>query len=333
MRFALRKWECANVCYTVAFHIVEITPALLLRREIFRILRIKSVYGNIILIAASPTVPIITEKSFDMNGASRIKQIKIYTGKCFRVFLNEKGWKTFISSAIITLLISSVTSKSMFSEYAPTRNGAFALVCACIWIGIFNSIQSICKERDIIKREHRSGLHISSYVASHMLFEMTLCAVESIIVTMITYMRNAGHMPDSGVLLGTFAELAVTFFLMIYSSDALGMMVSSIVKTPNTAMTVMPFILIIQLVMSGMIFELSGITETISKLTIAKWGLDAICITANVNAMDNYLAPLFSEYEYSVSHMSQLWLTLIIFTVIYGIISVVSLRFVDRDKR
>ena len=43
-----------------------------------------------------------------MNGASRIKQIKIYTGKCFRVFLNEKGWKIFISAAIITLLISSV---------------------------------------------------------------------------------------------------------------------------------------------------------------------------------------------------------------------------------
>ena len=30
-----------------------------------------------------------------MNGASRLKQIKIYTGKCFRVFLNEKGWKIF----------------------------------------------------------------------------------------------------------------------------------------------------------------------------------------------------------------------------------------------
>ena len=45
-----------------------------------------------------------------MNGASRLKQVKIYTGKCFRVFLNEKGWKIFISAAIITILISSVTS-------------------------------------------------------------------------------------------------------------------------------------------------------------------------------------------------------------------------------
>ena len=110
-------------------------------------------------------------------------------------------------------------------------------------------------------------------------------------------------------------------------------MISSIVKTPNTAMTVMPFILIIQLVMSGMIFELSGITELISKVTIAKWGLNAICVTANINAMDDYAPTLVAEYEYSVSHIAQLWLTLILFTMIYGVISVISLKFVDKDKR
>lgn len=85
--------------------------------------------------------------------------------------------------------------------------------------------------------------------------------------------------------------------------------------------------------MSGMIFELNGLTELISKLTIAKWGLNSICITANVNAMEGYVPTLISEYEYSISHMAQLWLTLILFTLIYGIISVISLKFVDKDKR
>lgn len=41
-------------------------------------------------------------------------------------------------------------------------------------------------------------------------------------------------------------------------------------------MTVMPFVLIVQLVMSGAVFELSGVTELISKFTISRWGLDAI---------------------------------------------------------
>ncbi|MBR2714769.1 MAG: ABC transporter permease [Ruminococcus sp.] len=268
-----------------------------------------------------------------MQRANRLSQIKIYTGKCFRIFLNEKGFKIFISAAIITLIICMVTSEDMFATYIDTRNGAFALVCACIWIGIFNSIQSVCKERAIIKREHRSGLHISSYIASHMLYEMALCAVEGVIVTVIICLANMNNLPNSGVLFPTFLELCITFFLIIYSSDALGLMVSSIVKTPNTAMTVMPFVLILQLVMSGMIFELSGLTELVSNLTIAKWGLNVICITANVNAMEGYSPALVADYEYSISHLVQLWLLLILFTVIYGIISVVSLKFVDKDKR
>lgn len=157
--------------------------------------------------------------------------------------------------------------------------------------------------------------------------------MESVIVTLIIGFANMGNLPKSGVLLPALLELMITFFLIIYSSDALGIMVSSIVKTPNTAMTVMPFVLIIQLVMSGMIFELKGLTEQIAKLTISKWSLNAIGITANLNAMENFEPAFLSDYAYTISNMVQMWLILILFTLIYGVISIISLRFVDRDKR
>ena len=93
---------------------------------------------------------------------SGIQQIHIYLGKCWRLFKNEKQWKNFISSFIIILIISLVTGPDMFQTYSDTNKGAFAIVSACIWSGLFNSIQSICRERDIIKREYRTGLRISS---------------------------------------------------------------------------------------------------------------------------------------------------------------------------
>lgn len=263
----------------------------------------------------------------------RTGQIKIYASKCMRIFLNERGWKIFISSAIITLIISLVTSEEMFAQYSDTRNGSFALVCACIWIGIFNSIQSVCKERDILKREHRSGLHMSSYIIAHMIFELAVCLVESVIVTAIISLTYISKIPAKGVMMIAAAELCVTFFLTIYSSDVLGLMISSVVKTPTTAMTVMPFVLIIQLVMSGMIFELKGVTEFIAKLTISKWSMNAICITANVNAMEKYIPQFYNDYEFSIAHISQMWLILLIFAFIYGILAIVSLEFIDRDKR
>lgn len=263
---------------------------------------------------------------------SRAKQVRIYTGKCFRVFKNEKGWKAFISAAIITILISLVTSEETFVEYAATRNGAFTLVCACIWIGLFNSIRSVCKERAIIKREHRTGLHISSYVVAHLVYEMVISLAESLIVVIIVTVANLGHLPEEGVFLPPVVELMITFFLIIFASDALGLLISSIVRNENSAMTVMPFILIIQLVMSGLIFELSGAIKTVSALTISRWGLDAICATANTNAMGS-IYPVSKEMESTVENLLWLWGIQLLFVVVYTVLAIAFLEQVDKDKR
>ncbi|MEE5993244.1 MAG: ABC transporter permease [Oscillospiraceae bacterium] len=268
-----------------------------------------------------------------MEHISGWKQTKIYTQKCFRIFRFEKGWKTFISAAVITFLICMVTSENMFDSYTDTRTGVFAIVCACIWIGIFNSIQSICKERDIIKREYRSGLQLSSYLNAHFLFEMALCAVESAIVDVIICIANISNLHPMGVILPFFLELLISAFLIIYASDALGIMISSIVKTPNTAMTVMPFVLIIQLIMAGMIFKLEGLTEWISYVTISKWGLCAICTSADVNSMFLHDSSLTSDYDFTPLHLLEIWIIFIIFIVIYRVIAQIFLKRVELDKR
>ena len=264
---------------------------------------------------------------------SRIGQVKVYTGKCFRVFVNEKGWKNFITSGIIAIIISSVIGKNMFAQPKETASGAFALVCACIWMGIFNSIQSICKERAIIKREHRTGLHISSYITAHMIYEMALCFVEALIAVIIVCIIRG--LPEKGIFISSFIELLITFFLIIFASDALGLLVSCVVKKENTAMTVMPFVLIVQLVMSGFLFPLEGIMSSVANLTISKWGVNAICSISNVNKMYRELgAPPISDYDFNTGHITQLWMILIVFALIYGIIGIVFLKlFIDKDKR
>ena len=88
---------------------------------------------------------------------SRITQIGIYLGKHWRLFINERGWKVLIFGAVISALVSIVLGSGMFVYTMDTFSGGFALISACIWVGIFNSIQNICKERAIIKREHRAA--------------------------------------------------------------------------------------------------------------------------------------------------------------------------------
>ena len=274
-----------------------------------------------------------------MNRVSRIDQVKIYTGKCFRIFKNEKGFKLFISTAVITIFIVFVLGDLMFEGLHDTQMGAFALVCGCIWIGIFNSIQSICRERAIIKREYRTGLHISSYVIAHMIYEMVICFVEALIVTSIVLISTGG--PNTSLIVGPFFDLFVTFFLVIFSADVLAMIVSSIVKTETEAMTVIPFVLIIQLILSGVIFVLGDLLQSISVITISKWGVNAVCAISNVitSSLPKDLVLLDervwleSECRHDAGYLLEIWMILCLFAFIYGIVCVIALKFVDKDKR
>ena len=260
-----------------------------------------------------------------MERASRVQQAGIYFGKCRRAFVNEKGWKNLISTLIISILIIAVVPESMLYSYGATRNGCFAMICACIWIGVFNSIQSICRERDILKREHRSGLHMSAYIAAHMLYEMLLSFAEALIVTAVfTIGTDTLYTSDyQGIMSAippTVTGMPAVIELMI-------------VKTPNSAMTVMPFVLIIELVMCGYIFELEGATDLISNLTVSKWAMYAMCTVVDVNSMDDYIPQYAANYTHSAGHLLSMWMILIGFTLLYGVLATVSLEFIDRDKR
>lgn len=274
---------------------------------------------------------------------SRLEQIGIYTKKNFRLFFSEKGWGFIIFGLIISLLVSAIVGDDMFQTYDATNSGFFTILSACIWIGIFNSIQKICKERDIIKHEHRSGMHISSYVISHVIYQGVICLVQSVIM-LVCCMIFIDFNSKGIIFSSSLIEYFITIFLAIFSSDIMGLAVSSIVKTPNTAMTIMPFILIIQLIMSGVLFELDGIVEKVANLTISKWGMEAMGSIGNLNDPDlplkissiypNVVRLNFSSsYDATSEHLLKVWLVLIIFIVIFTLISIMSLEFVDYDKR
>lgn len=302
------------------------------------------------------------------NRSSRWEQIKVYVGKCFRIFWYEKGWKVVLFGAIISAIIAWVPGDKMFVNKVNTKNGSFAIVCACIWIGLFNSIQSICRERKIIKREHRTGLHISSYITAHMFYELCICIIQSIIMVIaLLFFRK--DFPSDGVLMPAVIEIFISCLLVMYSSDILGMAVSSFVKSENSAMAAMPFVLIIQLVLAGIIFELSGSVETVSNITVSKWGVQAICATCDINDMPDAFTLLQEEKEKSQleekglevkdqeirdkymdeqrdddertdqnfantkDNIIKSWEILIAFTFLYGAVSIIALKFVDKDKR
>ena len=303
---------------------------------------------------------------------SRFGQIPIFLGKHLRMFINEGNWKVLPLSAIIAYLVVYVIGARMFINMEGTAYAAFAITCVCLWNGVFNSIQVVCKERGIIKREHRAGLHITSYLLSHMIYQAVICLLQVVIMVSI-FLIFGVHMPSSSAVTGSFLlDLCITMFLITYAADMLGLMISCIVHTPMAAMTIMPFVLIVQLVYANFVIPLDSVGQTLSNGTITKWGIQAICTVSNYNSQESSVLltalntmnnddpnSLVSRVQRvlsieEVSHevgsltASQLqnknyvftaknvlfnWGLLFGFIVLYALIGIIFLERVDHDKR
>ena len=223
--------------------------------------------------------PAVPEEEVRYKG--RMEQIPIFLGKHLRMFINEGNWKVLPLSAVIAYLVVYVIGARMFINMEGTAYAAFAITCVCLWNGVFNSIQVVCKERGIIKREHRAGLHISSYLLSHMIYQAAICLLQ-VAIMLVIFLVFGVHMPSGSAVTGSFLlDLFITMFLITYAADMLGLMISCIVHTPMAAMTIMPFVLIVQLVYANFVIPLDDIGKTLSNGTISKWGIQAVCTVSD----------------------------------------------------
>ena len=302
----------------------------------------------------------------------RIRQIPIYIGKLFRMFIYQNDWKVIPLAAFIAILVSMVIKGSFAVTMEGTGKGALAITSIALWNGCFNSIQVVCRERNIVKREHRSGMHISSYIIAHMIYQAFICIIQTI-TTATVFLLMQMNIPAKGIVMNSFlVEFMITIFLITYASDMLSLLVSSIARTTTAAMTVMPLILMVQLIFSGNMFALPKSMTGLSSLMISNHGTAAICAEVDFNNLpsssgwtmiekigktsDDPNVPLMIEqmkkmgydevinkevaksnfkeqYVGTAENVKHRWTMELIFIFLFAALSVVSLEFIDKDRR
>lgn len=307
-----------------------------------------------------------TEIEYDLQKRKgRLGQLQIYVAKFYRIFWYEKGWKVILFSVVISGILAYVLGDKIYKEREYTKTALFAMVCAMLWVGIFNSIQNVCREREIIKREHRTGLHISAYVAAHVIFQAGICVIQAALMLLIYSVTM--EFPSRGAVTGNFyLDMFICFFLIIFSADMLGLAISSLVRNTTVAMTVLPFVLIIQLIFGGVVFSLNGSVKKVSDFTLSKWDQQALMVEADMNNIpstilekqikkfkkikpewtetlnmipEGIIENLASELTYDrkmevkAEPVVDVWQKLLLFSAVFIGISVISLEFIDKDKR
>jgi hypothetical protein len=118
-----------------------------------------------------------------------------------------------------------------------------------------------------------------------MIYQAVLCVVQSGIIIFV-FMRMNVKMPDKSLITDwPLVDIGITLFLITYCADMLALLISAVARTTTSAMTIMPFILIVQLLFSGSFFSLPEKAMPFTNLTATKWGLTALCAQGDYNSL------------------------------------------------
>ena len=205
---------------------------------------------------------------------------------------------------------------------------------------MFDSIQEICKERVILKREYMANLKLPCYMMSKFVLQMLLGMVQTDTLTMVFLTLTKSK--EKGIFLRNFRiEILFTIWLTVVAAIAMGFIISSIAKSGDKAMTAAPFVLIIQLLFSGILFNLEGMGKKISYCTVSRWSVEALGSIARLNKLELKMQADFPMLEHkaesffkaSKMHVVSSWGILIGMTVVTMVLGTILLKNVAKDRR
>ena len=264
-------------------------------------------------------------------------QFKVLTARYAELMLHDRQRLVLLLAQpiIIAILLGIVAAEKVFDVYEDTKSILFALVCSGIWIGLFNSIQEICKERVILKREYMANLKLPIYILSKYVVQLALGFIQTLL--MLGLFAVIVGIPEKGVIIGSgFVECALTLLLTVMASASMGLIISAFAKNGDRAMTFAPFVLIVQLLFSGILFKLEGAVDVISRVTVSRWAIEGLGCTADLNNLVSKTGiPREAEdlFTHTAAHLWQVWGILLIFVVVFGVLATVMLRSVAKDQR
>lgn len=262
------------------------------------------------------------------------------------------------------LHINIVRQNFAFLVAQDTMSLVSAFSCAAFWVGIFNSVQEISKERVIYQREKFTGVAVIPYLMSKFSVLTLLCAVQAGVMTALLRFLSGtvatvsagtnaatnlafGMSTQGAVFQGNmfWLELYITTFLCVISAMCLGLAISSLVSN-DIALVLCPICLLPQILFSGVATPLSGMTDVLSRIVSCRWSCIALLTSVNVN--DLYVSCSFDNqwkleensaglvdaayaksttYLFGLNPVVSAWLALIIISMVCLTISFLVLRY------
>jgi ABC transport system ATP-binding/permease protein len=225
------------------------------------------------------------------------EQGKIFASRYVRLIGRDRTALAFsllqgIAVALLTRLAVGGTV-DWSQNFAPM----FVFGCAAVWFGMIGAVRELVKEKAIWRREFLAGGSMPAYLASKVVVLGAMAAIQALTLTVTVWwtmgLPKGGTtvLPDGTTSVlpsgGPFGHPLVTIFLTVWlgalAGLALGLMVSAGAESADRAMSLVPYLLITQLVLCGVLFNLHGMSF-ISWFMPARWSVSGLGGIAGLSA-------------------------------------------------
>lgn len=249
------------------------------------------------------------------------RQFTVLVQRNLRLILNDKLTMAslILQAPFMVLVIKMVVDPDCFTSNLiniGSRTALFIISAMAAFMGTLNSYREICKEREIILREASVGVSLLAVVLSKAFVLLLIEDVQAAILT-FGFVRIV-HIPQNNLLLDTNVEIFVSILLMLVASSAIGLLISAIFKSGESAILVVLVLMIGQVVFSGILFTLTGVAAQIAAVIVCRWGMGALGASTDLNSRLAWLKQGFDSpmYDATVANLMHSWQMMGLITVV-----------------
>lgn len=244
----------------------------------------------------------------------RIKQLKIYLERDVRAKLSNHQYMliTLLEAPLLAVILGFFTKYISGSESDPNAyvfaNNEnlpaylFMSVVVALFLGLIISAEEIMHDRRIIKREKFLNLSRLSYLNSKVLVLMGISAIQTFLFVLLANLILE--------VKGLNMEYWAILFTASTCANLIGLNLSAALKSVVAVYVSIPFILVPQLLFSGVIVDFNKLHHNIANqdyvpivgdLMTSRWAYEALVVT---QFRDNEFERIFYPIEQSMSESS-----------------------------
>ncbi|HEX7412476.1 MAG TPA: ATP-binding cassette domain-containing protein [Bacteroidia bacterium] len=233
-----------------------------------------------------------------------LEQFKVFTTRDVLSKLSNTQYLliNMLEAPVLALILASLTryyksgGEYTFADNKNIPAYLFMCILVALFIGLTVSAEEIIRDRKILKRESFLNLSRGSYLLSKIFILFVISAIQTICFVLIgNYILG---------IQGMYFSYWMVLFTTSCFANMLGLNISSTFNSAVTIYILIPFLLIPQILLSGVLVKFEELNPTISSVAVvpawgdamvSRWAFEALAVNQYVN----------NEYEKNIYHLDK----------------------------